>query len=294
MIDQRPILFSGVRPSGKITLGNYIGTIRHWSSMQDDYQSLYCIADLHALTTFNKRDKITDSVLDMIALYLSCGINPDKSIIFIQSHVHYHCQLNWILNSFVHFGELKRMNQFKSYYNAKKISNIGVFNYPVLMASDILLYKTNIVPIGEDQKQHLELVRRIAKRFNSVNGNIFTIPKPLINKHGSKIMSLLDPSQKMSKSDHNINNVIFLLEDHASVFLKIKNAKTDSEKPSKIYYDVLRKPGISNLLEILSAVTKKDITVLEKELDGIVYAEFKNIVAEELCMFLSHLQRSYR
>ena len=242
MINSKPILFSAVQPSGNLSIGNYIGTMRHWSKFQDKYECLYCIADLHALTTLNNNFSLRNSVLDTLALYLACGVNPNKSILFVQSHVYEHSQLNWILSCFTQFGELSRMTQFKSKKKVKKNYinniNIGLFNYPVLMSSDILLYQTNLVPVGKDQKQHLELTRNIAKRFNILYGDIFTIPDPLISKNGSKIMSLLDPTKKMSKSDINKNNVIFLLEDISSVFLKIKNAVTDSEIPPKIYYDL--------------------------------------------------------
>ncbi|AYN24554.1 tryptophan--tRNA ligase [Buchnera aphidicola] len=297
MINSKPILFSAIQPSGNLSIGNYIGTMRHWSSFQDNYECLYCIADLHSLTTLNKNFSLQNSVLDTLALYLACGVNPKKSIIFIQSHVYQHSQLNWILSCFSQFGELSRMTQFK---NKRKIQdnyveniNIGLLNYPVLMSSDILLYQTNLVPVGQDQKQHLELTRNIANRFNLLYGDIFTLPKPLITKTGSKIMSLLDPTKKMSKSDTNKNNVIFLLEDISSVFLKIKNAVTDSEMPPKIYYDLRRKSGISNLLEILSAITNKKISILEKEFEGIMYSEFKKIIFDNISKFLHKLQKSY-
>ncbi|CAL4325841.1 Tryptophan--tRNA ligase [Buchnera aphidicola (Protaphis terricola)] len=292
--NNKPILFSAVQPSGNLTIGNYIGTIRHWPKMQDKYECLYCIADLHALTTIDKK-KIKKSVLDTLALYLACGVDPNKSIIFVQSHVYQHSQLNWILSCFSYFGELSRMNQFKvkKHQNYIQYTNVGLFNYPILMASDILLYQTSFVPIGSDQKQHLELTCNIAKRFNSLYTDIFTIPKPIINKNGSKIMSLLDPKKKMSKSDINKNNVIFLLDDISSIFFKIKNAITDSDMPPKIYYDIFKKSGISNLLEILSACTNKDISTLEKELNGVFYGEFKNIVADYISKFLFKLQKSY-
>lgn len=297
MSNSKPILFSAVQPSGDLTIGNYIGSMRHWSKFQNNYDCLYCIADLHALTTLNKNFCLKKSVLDTLALYLACGVDPDKSIIFIQSHVYQHTQLNWVLNCFSQFGELSRMTQFK---NKKNIDsncieniNVGLFNYPILMSSDILLYEANLVPVGQDQKQHLELTRNIARRFNLLYGNVFTIPEPLIDNIGSKVMSLLEPTKKMSKSDFNKNNVIFLLEDISSVFFKIKNAITDSEKPPKIYYDKEKKLGISNLLNILSAITNKEINILEKELDGVMYSEFKNIIFDNISRFLSRLQKSY-
>lgn len=295
LINSQPILFSAIQPSGKLTIGNYIGTMRHWSNMQNKYECLYCIADLHALTTINKKKKIKNEILDTLALYLACGVDPNKSIIFVQSQVYQHSQLNWILSCFSKFSELSRMIQFKvkRKQNSAENSNIGLFNYPILMASDILLYQTNFVPVGKDQKQHLELTCSIANRFNLLYGNVFTIPKPVISQNGSKIMSLLDPTKKMSKSDINKNNVIFLLEDISSIFSKIKNSITDSDNPPKIYYNTNKKLGISNLLEILSAVTNKKINILEKELNGVLYSEFKNIVSDSISKFLIKLQKSY-
>ncbi|QCI22360.1 tryptophan--tRNA ligase [Buchnera aphidicola] len=296
MTSFKPVLFSAIQPSGNITIGNYIGTMRHWSKMQNDYNCFYCIADLHALTTYNKHSCLKKSILDTISFYLACGVDPNKSIIFIQSHVYQHSQLNWILNCFSQFSELLRMNQFKmkrQIKNRYEKTNVGLFNYPILMASDILLYQTNFVPVGRDQKQHIELTRNIAYRFNSLYGDIFTLPEPLINECGSKIMSLLEPNKKMSKSDINKNNVIFLLDDISSVILKIKQSMTDSEQPCRIYYDIERKPGISNLLEILSAITNKNIDILLKELQGIMYREFKDIVADSLSKFLYKMQKSY-
>ncbi|QCI22961.1 tryptophan--tRNA ligase [Buchnera aphidicola] len=297
MIFSKPVLFSAIQPSGNLTLGNYIGTMRHWSKMQDDYECLYCIADLHALTVQENKINLKKSILDTLSFYLACGVDPNKSIIFIQSHVCQHSQLNWILNCFSQFSELLRMTQFKIKRkiekNCAKRTSAALFNYPILMAADILLYQTNFVPVGRDQKQHVELTRNIANRFNSLYGNIFTLPEPLITQYGSKIMSLLEPHKKMSKSDVNKNNVIFLLDDIPNIVLKIRHAFTDSEMPSKIYYDIEKKPGISNLLEILSSITNKDINVLLKELEGIMYSEFKNIVADSLSKFLFKLQKSY-
>lgn len=297
MIKLKPVLFSAVQPSGDLTIGNYIGAMRHWSKMQNDYECFYCIADLHALTTQNKNMFLQKTILDTLALYLACGIDPNKSIIFVQSHVYQHSQLNWILSCFSRFNELSRMTQFKykktMLKNDYKGINVGLFNYPILMASDILLYQTDLVPVGKDQKQHLELTRDIANRFNALYGDVFTLPEVLISTHGCKIMSLLDPTKKMSKSDSNKNNIIFLLESISSVALKIQNSVTDSDLPPKIYYDTRKKRGISNLLEILSAVTYKDIDILSKELNGIMYSEFKKIVSENVCNFLSILQKSY-
>ncbi|CAL4326588.1 tryptophan--tRNA ligase [Buchnera aphidicola] len=297
MILSKSILFSAVQPSGKLTIGNYIGTMRHWSKMQNDYHCLYCVADLHSLTIQDKNFSLRESILDTISFYLACGVDPNKSIIFIQSHVPQHSQLNWILNCFSQFSELLRMTQFKIKKTIKnnyiKNTNVGLFNYPILMASDILLYQTNFVPVGRDQKQHIELTRNIANRINALYGNIFTLPVPLISKYGSKIMSLLEPRKKMSKSDINKKNVIFLLDDIPSVVLKIKNAVTDSEKLSRICFDLEKKPGISNLLEIFSSITNKEVHILSEELKGITYSEFKSIVSDHLSKFLLQLQKSY-
>lgn len=298
MIFYKPILFSAVQPSGNLTLGNYIGTMRHWSKMQNHYECLFCVADLHALTMQKNKNNLKKSVLDTLSFYLACGVDPNKSTIFIQSHVYQHSQLNWILNCFSQFSELLRMTQFKIKRkienNCITNTNAALFNYPILMAADILLYQTNFVPVGQDQKQHIELTRNIAYRFNAVYGDIFTLPKPLITQYGSKIMSLLEPYKKMSKSDVNRNNVIFLLDDVATVALKIQHALTDSEIPYKICYDIEKKPGISNLLEILSAITNKSINILIKELEGIMYSEFKKIIIDYLSKFLSKLQKSYQ
>ncbi|QIE02211.1 tryptophan--tRNA ligase [Buchnera aphidicola] len=298
MILTKPILFSAVQPSGNLTLGNYIGTMRHWSSMQNNYDCLYCVADLHALTNIKKNIfSLNKLILDTLSFYLACGVDPNKSIIFVQSHVYQHSQLNWILNCFSEFSELLRMTQFKtkrcSNNTSVKSIKAALLNYPILMAADILLYQTNFVPVGEDQKQHIELTRNIARRVNYLYGNIFTIPESLITQYGSKIMSLLEPEKKMSKSDINHKNVIYLLDDMYSIMLKIKNAVTDSEIPSKIYHDINKKPGISNLLEILSAVTNKDIKILLKELEGVMYSEFKKIVIDCVYKCLNNLQKSY-
>ncbi|WP_187308317.1 tryptophan--tRNA ligase [Buchnera aphidicola] len=296
-MSSKPIVFSAIQPSGNLTIGNYIGTMRHWSKMQSNYECLYCVADLHALTTIQNYSFLKTRTLDALSFYLACGVDPEKSIVFIQSHVHQHSQLSWILNCFARFSELLRMTQFKvkGTQGEKYIpkTNLGLFNYPILMASDILLYQTNVVPVGYDQKQHIELTRTIADRFNSIYGDVFALPTPIINQYGSKIMALLEPKKKMSKSDINKNNVIFLLDDISSVVSKINKSVTDSDRPSAIYYDIKNKPGISNLLEIFSAISNKDVHVLSKELQGVMYTEFKKIVSDAVSKFLHKLQRRY-
>ncbi|MEY4475299.1 MAG: tryptophan--tRNA ligase [Pseudomonadota bacterium] len=290
----KPIVFSGAQPSGELTIGNYMGALRQWVQMQDEYDCIYCIVDLHAITARQDPSLLRKRTLDTLALYLACGIDPQKSTIFVQSHVPEHSQLGWALNCYTYFGELSRMTQFKD-KSARYAENInaGLFDYPVLMAADILLYQTNQVPVGEDQKQHLELSRDIASRFNKLYGDIFKIPEPFIPKAGARVMSLQEPGKKMSKSDDNRNNVIELLEDPKSVMKKIKRALTDSNEPAVIRYDVEKKAGVSNLLDILSGVTGQSIPELEAQFAGKMYGHLKGVVADAVCEMLSELQDSY-
>ncbi|CUU22569.1 tryptophan--tRNA ligase [Duffyella gerundensis] len=290
----KPIVFSGAQPSGELTIGNYMGALRQWVQMQDDFHCIYCIVDLHAITVRQDADALRKATLDTLALYLACGIDPEKSTIFVQSHVPEHTQLSWILNCYTYFGELSRMTQFKdkSSRYAENI-NAGLFSYPVLMAADILLYQTNQVPVGEDQKQHLELSRDIASRFNALYGDVFKVPEPFIPKSGARVMSLLEPGKKMSKSDENRNNVIGLLEEPKSVIKKIKRAMTDSEEPPVIRYDVKEKAGVSNLLDILSGVTGKSIPDLEQHFEGKMYGHLKGEVADAVSTMLETLQARY-
>ncbi|AIR84647.1 tryptophan--tRNA ligase [Pantoea sp. JGM49] len=290
----KPIVFSGAQPSGELTIGNYMGALRQWVQMQDDFHCIYCIVDLHAITVRQDPAALRKATLDTLALYLACGIDPAKSTIFVQSHVPEHAQLSWVLNCYAYFGELSRMTQFKD-KSARYSENItaGLFDYPVLMAADILLYQTNQVPVGEDQKQHLELSRDIAGRFNALYGDVFKIPEPFIPKSGARVMSLLEPTKKMSKSDDNRNNVIGLLEDTKAVVKKIKRAVTDSAEPPVVRYDVKEKAGVSNLLDILSGVTGKSIPQLEQEFEGKMYGHLKGEVAEAVSGMLTELQERY-
>ena len=290
----KPIVFSGAQPSGELTIGNYMGALRQWVQMQDDFHCIYCIVDLHAITVRQDPVALRKATLDTLALYLACGIDPQKSTIFVQSHVPEHTQLSWILNCYAYFGELSRMTQFKD-KSARYEENInaGLFDYPVLMAADILLSPTHQVPVGEDQKQHLELSRDIAHRFNALYGDVFKVPEPFIPKSGARVMSLLEPTKKMSKSDENRNNVIGLLEDPKSVVKKIKRAVTDSEEPPVVRYDVKEKAGVSNLLDILSGVTGKSIVELEQEFEGKMYGHLKGAVADSVSGMLSELQERY-
>lgn len=290
----KPIVFSGAQPSGELSIGNYMGALRQWVHMQDEYDCVYCIVDLHAITVRQDPKKLHKATLDTLALYLACGIDPKKSTIFVQSHVPEHVQLSWVLNCYTYFGELSRMTQFKD-KSARYAENInaGLFDYPVLMAADILLYQTAQVPVGEDQKQHLELSRDVAQRFNALYGDIFKVPEPFIPKSGARVMSLLEPTKKMSKSDENRNNVIGLLEDPKSVTKKLKRAMTDSDEPPVIRYDIVNKAGVSNLLDILSGVTGKSIATLEQEFEGKMYGHLKTEVAEAVAGMLTELQERY-
>jgi len=294
----KPIVFSGAQPSGELTIGNYMGALRQWVKMQDDYECIYCIVDLHAITVRQDAEKLRKATLATLALYLAVGIDPKKSTIFVQSHVPEHTQLSWALNCYTYFGELGRMTQFKDKSARYETSNsesitAGLFDYPVLMAADILLYQTNQVPVGEDQKQHLELSRDIASRFNAIYGDVFTVPEPFIPKSGARVMSLQEPTKKMSKSDDNRKNVIGLLEDPKAVTKKIKSAMTDSEEPPVIRYDIKNKPGVSNLLDILSGVTGKAIPELEAEFEGQMYGHLKGAVAEAVSGMLTDVQERF-
>lgn len=290
----KPIVFSGAQPSGELTIGNYMGALRQWVNMQDDYHCIYCIVDQHAITVRQDPAALRKATLDTLALYLACGIDPKKSTIFVQSHVPEHAQLGWALNCYTYFGELSRMTQFKD-KSARYAENInaGLFDYPVLMAADILLYQTNQVPVGEDQKQHLELSRDVAQRFNAIYGDIFKVPEPFIPKSGARVMSLQEPTKKMSKSDENRNNVIGLLEDPKAVAKKIKRAMTDSDEPPVVRYDVANKAGVSNLLDILSGVTGKTVAELEPEFEGLMYGHLKGAVADAVSGMLTDLQARY-
>ncbi|CAL4325028.1 Tryptophan--tRNA ligase [Buchnera aphidicola (Thelaxes suberi)] len=295
---KKKIVFSAIQPSGRLTLANYIGTMQHWEKMQIANQCIYCIADLHAITGLqNKSVNLLENILDTLALYLAIGIDPKKSIIFLQSDVLEHCQFYWILNCHTYYGELLRMNQFKQ--KSKTCSNrnninTGLLNYPILMASDILLYKTDLVPMGVDQTQHLELTRNIAKRINFIfKKEILVVPQAYISTLGSKIMSLSDPLVKMSKSDKKEDSTIFLFDSLEDISRKINKAITDSDYPPKIYYNFEKKPGISNLLEIVSAINNSSISSLVSCFSGKTYQEFKSFVILSIFNKLNLLQKNY-
>ena len=290
----KPIVFSGAQPSGELTLGNYLGALKNWVALQDEYDCIYCIVNQHAITVRQDPNKLRKATLDTLALYLACGINPQKSTIFVQSQVPAHAELGWALNCDTYFGELSRMTQFKdkSSRHSENI-NAGLFDYPVLMAADILLYQANLVPVGDDQKQHLELSRDIAMRFNALYGDVFTVPEPFIAKVGARVMSLQEPTKKMSKSDENRNNLIGLLENPKDIEKKIKRAMTDSDEPPVVRYDIKNKAGVSNLLDILTGITGKPIAELEKEFEGKMYGHLKNEVATQVIDMLTNLQAKY-
>ena len=291
---QKPIVLSGCQPSGQLTIGNYMGALRQWVDMQDDNDCLYMIVDLHAITVRQDPKALNQACLDGLALYLACGITPEKSSIFLQSHVPEHAQLSWVLNCYTQMGELNRMTQFKD-KSQKNVSNInvGLYSYPVLQAADILVYQANKVPVGEDQKQHLELTRDIATRFNNIYGDVFTIPDPFIPESGARVMSLQDPLKKMSKSDDNPNNIIGLLDDPKTLTKKIKRAVTDSDEQARIYFDVAEKPGVSNLLSLLSCTTGQSVESLIPKYEDKMYGHLKGDVAEAVVAMLTPIQAEY-
>ncbi|MEP4299917.1 MAG: tryptophan--tRNA ligase [Paraglaciecola sp.] len=290
----KPIVLSGCQPSGQLTIGNYIGALRQWVNMQDDHDCLYMLVDLHAITVRQDPKALHQACLDGLALYVACGISPQKSTIFMQSHVPEHTQLGWVMNCYAQMGELNRMTQFKD-KSAKNVSNInsGLYTYPALMAADILLYQANQVPVGDDQKQHLELTRDIATRFNNLYGDTFTVPEPFIPEFGARVMSLQDPTKKMSKSDDNVNNFVGLLEDPKKIAKKIKRAVTDSDEQARIYFDIKEKPGVSNLLTLLSCATNQSVDSLVPEYEGKMYGHLKTDVADAVVALLEPIQEKF-
>ena len=290
--EKKQIIFSGIQPSGTLTLGNYIGALRNFSLLQDDYDCIYCIVDMHAITVRQNPADLRRRCMELAAIYIASGLDPKKSLIYCQSHVSGHAELGWILNCFTYMGELNRMTQYKD-KAAKHADNInaGLFTYPVLMAADILLYQTNLVPVGVDQKQHLELCRDIAQRFNGVYGNVFTVPEPYIAKVGAKIMSLQEPTRKMSKSDPE-DTFIALLDDPDTIRRKIKRAVTDSD--GEIRFDPEAKPGVSNLLSIMSALGAGGIDSLCADMAGQGYGALKTRTADCVIAALEPLQAEYK
>ncbi len=292
MAEQKKIIFSGMQPSGLITLGNYLGALNNWTKLQYDYNCLYCIVDMHAITVRQDPVKLRKQAKELLLQYLAVGLDPEKSILYYQSHVPQHAELGWILNCYTYMGELNRMTQFKekSLSHADNI-NAGLFTYPVLMAADILLYQTDLVPVGEDQRQHLEITRDIAMRFNGIYGDVFKMPEGYIGKVGARIMALQEPTKKMSKSDENKNNTIALLDEPAVIMNKIKRAMTDSDNEVRYSED---KPGIRNLIDIYCAVTSKSIQEAEKEFANTGYGTFKKAVGEAVVANLEPIQQKVK
>ena len=292
MADEKKTIFSGMQPSGYVTLGNYLGALRNWTKLQDEYNCLYCIVDMHAITVRQDPVKLRQQARTLLMQYIAAGLDPEKNIIYYQSHVPQHAELSWVLNCFTYMGELNRMTQFKekSQTHADNI-NAGLFTYPVLMAADILLYQTDLVPVGEDQRQHLEITRNIATRFNGIYGDVFKIPEAYIGKVGARVMALQDPTKKMSKSDENKNNSIALLDEPSVIMSKIKKAVTDSDNEIRYGED---KPGVSNLLNIYCAVTDKTIAEAEREFASSNYGQFKTAAGEAVVASLEPIQQKVR
>lgn len=291
MIDGNKVLFSGMQATGNLTLGNYLGALKNWLTLCDEYQCFYSVVDLHSITVRQDPSELRKRARNLLTLYIAAGLDPEKNCLYYQSHVSGHAELSWILNCFTYMGELNRMTQFKD-KAAKHADNInaGLFTYPVLMAADILLYQSDVVPVGKDQLQHLEITRDIAQRFNGIYGDVFTIPEPYIGKSGAKIMSLQDPSKKMSKSDENPNASIYLMDDPDTIIRKFKRAVTDSEACVRYTEN---QPGIMNLIDIYCACTGKTPAETEKEFDGKGYGDFKLAVGESVVNVLKPLQERY-
>ena len=290
-MDDKKIIFSGIQPTGCITLGNYVGALKNWVDLQHDYHCLFSVVDMHSITVRQDPVQLRKRCMDFLTQYLAAGIDGEENIVYFQSHVSAHAELAWILNCYTYMGELSRMTQFKD-KSSKHADNInaGLFTYPVLMAADILLYQTDLVPVGVDQKQHLELARDIAGRFNGVYGDVFKVPEPFIPKEGARIMSLQDPESKMSKSDPNVNAFVSILDDKDTILRKFKKAVTDSD--GEIAYKD-EKPGIKNLINIYSAITHKTPDEVVAEFSGQGYGTFKSAVGEVVADELAPIRAKY-
>ena len=277
-----------MQATGTLQLGNYLGALKNWVTLEDEYQCFYCVVDMHSITVRQNPAELRRKARALLTLYIAAGLDPEKNCLYYQSHVSAHAELSWILNCYTYMGELSRMTQYKD-KASKHADNInaGLFTYPVLMAADILLFQADIVPVGDDQKQHIEITRDIARRFNSIYGDVFTIPEPYIKKTGARIMSLQEPEKKMSKSDENVNASIFLLDDTDTIIRKFKKAVTDSDNEIRYSKD---KPGISNLIEIYGIATGKSIAETEKEFEGKGYGEFKLATGEAVASMLKPIQ----
>lgn len=293
-MDDKKVIFSAVQPSGNITLGNYLGAIKNWVDLQKDYHCCYSIVDEHSITVRQDPVLLRKRALDLLKLYIACGIDPEENILFIQSHVPAHAQLAWVLNCYTYMGELSRMTQFKDKSRAHADNiNAGLFTYPVLMAADILLYQADLVPVGKDQMQHIEITRDIAERFNTLYGNVFKIPEGFMPKAGAKIMSLAEPTKKMSKSDENPKAYISMLDDFNVIAKKIKSAVTDSEGVIEYRDGDETKAGVNNLLTIMSAVTGRTIDSIAADYSCKGYGDFKADVAEAVVEHIKPIRAEY-
>lgn len=290
-MDEKKIIFSGAQPSGKMTLGNYLGAIKNWTELQNEYECFFSVVDLHAITVPQEAKVLRENAMKLLAQYIACGLDPEKNTIFIQSHVKEHLELMWVLNTMTYMGELSRMTQFKDKSQKSEANlNAGLFTYPVLMAADILLYQTDLVPVGDDQKQHLELARDLANRFNNRYSPTFKIPEGYYPKGGARVMSLQEPTKKMSKSDSNENAFILLEDDPDTIKRKIKRSVTDSE--GVVRYSP-EQPGIKNLLDIYSALSGKPVDEIVKMYEGKGYGDFKTDTAEVIVGALEPMREKY-
>ena len=280
-IKEKKRMLSGIKPSGDLTLGSYLGAIKNWAERSEEYDCFYFMADLHAITVRQNPADLRRRTLEQLAQYIACGLDPEKNTLFIQSHVRQHAELGWVLNCYTMFGELSRMTQFKD-KSAKNADNIngGLFTYPSLMAADILLYQPDYVPVGEDQKQHVELCHTIARRFNGVYGDVFKLPEPFVPKVGARVMSLTNPSAKMSKSENEDTGRVLVMDTPETIMRQFKRAITDSDTENCVHYDKENKPGVSNLMTIYSACTGKSFQEIEAEFAGCGYGKFKPTVGE--------------
>ena len=294
-MDEKKVMLSGIKPSGDLTLGSYLGAIRNWGARSEEFDCYYFMADMHAITVRHDPAALRRRTLEQLAQYIACGLDPEKNTLFVQSHVRQHAELAWVLNCYAMFGELSRMTQFKD-KSAKNAENIngGLFTYPCLMAADILLYQPDVVPVGEDQKQHVELTRNIVQRFNGVYGDVFKMPEPYVAKVGARIMNLVDPKSKMSKSDDANTGRVLLMDDPAVIMKQFKRAITDSDTEHCVRFAPEEKPGVANLMQIYAATTGKSFDEIEREFDGQGYGKFKPAVGEAVVEMLRPIQEEAR
>ncbi len=292
-MDDKKTIFSGIQPSGCVTIGNYLGALRSWKELQNDYNCYFCVVDLHAITVKQTPQELRKRCIELYAQYIACGLDPEKNVMFFQSHVPAHSELSWLLTCNTYMGEMSRMTQFKE--KSKKAGanvGLGLLSYPVLMAADILLYNTDLVPVGADQKQHLELARDLAIRFNNAYSPTFTVPEPYIQKNGARIMSLQEPTSKMSKSSENVNAYVSILDEPDVIMKKFARAVTDSD--NQIKHDIANKPGITNLIEIYSACTGLSVEQIENDFALKGYGDFKKAVGEVVVETVKPIQDNFK